>query len=128
MRKAADEKIQNEPVFQELNKLCTQIIPIYDGFSLINIHSSWNEKKYLTYFYFSNADWQKVRIFYKDYFAKNGWKVIQDYDTNWGSNTIEVKKDNYRVILYNKGLGEDANYAFHCEKIIENNINNSNSE
>lgn len=126
MRKVADEKIEKQPVFQELNKLCTQEIPIYEGFSLINIHLSWNEEKYLTYFYFSDADWRKVRVFYKDYFAKNSWQIIEDYDTNWGSNKIEVKKDSYRVILYNNGLGEDANYGFHCEKISKNQNNESN--
>lgn len=128
MRKAAEEMIEKLPVYQELNNLCTKEIPVYESFSLINIHSSWKKNEWLSYYYFSDADWSKVRVFYKDYFSKNGWQYIQDYDTNWGSNKIEVKRESYRVILYNKGLGENANFALHCEKISENNSSETNSK
>lgn len=119
MRKAAEEKIETSPVFQDLNRLCTQEIPLYESFSLVNFHASWKKPDYLSYFYFSDADWRKVKAFYKDYFAQHGWQLVDEYDTNWGSNKVEVKKDSYRVVLYNKGLGEDANYGFHCQKLSD---------
>ena len=115
LRKFAEEKVNNLPVFRDLNELCTKEIPLYESFSLVNFHASYKKPDSLSYFYFSNAEWQKVKVFYKDYFAQHGWQLIKENDTNWGSSEVEVKKDNYRVILYYKGLGADANYGFHCE-------------
>lgn len=119
-RKLAEEKIEKEPVFRELNQLCTKEIPLYKGFSLVSLDGVWwNKRNFLTYLYFSNADWRNVKAFYKDYFAQNGWSLIDEYDTSWGSSKVEVKKGSYRVILFNEGLGDNANYAFHCEKLFD---------
>ena len=79
LTKVAEEKIEREPVFRELSQLCTKEIPLYEGFSLVRISSSWNERNYLSYYYFSNADWRKVKAFYKDYFAQKDWRLVDEY-------------------------------------------------
>jgi hypothetical protein len=115
LTKVAEEMIEKEPVLRELNQLCTKEIPLYEGFSIIRIHSIGEKRNHLSYYYSSNADWRKVKAFYKDYFAQKEWRLGDEYDGGWGPNKVQVKKDKYTVILYNEGIGEDANYSFRCE-------------
>ena len=115
-----EELIGESPVFQELNHLCTEEIPLFEGFKFVSRNAIQNPKrKFLTYFYFSEAKHHEVKMFYLDYFTKSEWQIIEQEDSGWGSIKLEVKRNNYRVILFHKGLGDKANYAFHCEKIFE---------
>jgi hypothetical protein len=104
--KYTEEALQKSPDLQELDRLCTQDVPTYEGFTLIS------------YFFDSAADYRQVKPFYLDYFARNGWKMTNEYDGDWGSKSVEFRRGYYRVILYHRGMG-DAEYGFHCEKLSD---------
>jgi hypothetical protein len=84
-------------------------------------HASDKERPFLTYFYSSQAEYQEVKSFYKEYFSRNDWRTSDERDGGWGSDLLEFRKDNYRIIVYHEGLGDDANFAFHCEKLLQGN-------
>jgi hypothetical protein len=113
-----EEALKKSPDLQELDRICTKEVPTFEGFVLRVKRASPPKSTYLTYFFDSGADYRKVKSFYLDYFARNGWKLTDEYDGNWGSKSAEFRKGNYRVILYHKGMG-DAEYAFHCEMLSD---------
>lgn len=121
LERYAAEAIKNSAVFRELDHLCREQVPLFQGFVPITRHASDKERPVLTYFYSSQADYQEVQIFYKEYFSRNDWRMSDERDGGWGSDGLEFRKDSYKVILYHEGLGGDANFAFHCEKLLPGN-------
>lgn len=123
MERIADEKINNSASFKTLSELCQKKIPPYSGFNYLSKSASWKGSDYLTYFYSSerstNADWQNVKRFYRDYFLKGGWELTEEYDTNWGSSVLEHRNGRFVVRVYYRGLGTAADYAFHCGNLPE---------
>ena len=111
MTKAAQKKIETIPVFRELNQLYTKEIPIYKGFSLSSLTSSGKTNN-ISYRYDSNANWRDVKPFYKDYFTTHGWEITEEYDTNWGEDKVEFRKNNYRVILINMEYDKKGSFNF----------------
>jgi hypothetical protein len=119
-QKYTEELIEKSPDFRDIDNLCTKEIPLFEGFSFVS-KSAMLKTTSISYFYFSKADYRKVKPFYKDYFAQHGWQLVSEYDGGWGPKSVEVKNNEYRVILYNEGLGEDANYGFYCQKLSASN-------
>ena len=120
-RKSAEyteEALKKSPDLQELDRLCTKAIPTFVRFALREKSAGPPKSTFLTYFFDSGADYQQVKCFYLDYFARNGWELSDEYNGGWGSKSAEFRKGNYRVILYHKGMG-DAEYAFHCEMLSD---------
>jgi hypothetical protein len=117
-QREADEAIKNNPVFRELDHLCREEIPLFQGFVLVGKHASTNKRKFLTYFFTSKAEFTEVRDFYKQYFSKNNWQTAEQREGGWGSDVSEFRSGSYRFILYHEGLG-DADFAFHCEKVLQ---------
>lgn len=114
--KYTEEALKKSPDLQELDRLCTKEIPTYEGFALSLKRAGSPKSTYLSYFFDSDADYQKVKSFYLDYFARNEWKLTDEYNGGWGPKSAEFRKGNYMVILYHKGMG-DAEYALHCEML-----------
>ena len=120
-QREAEEAIQNNPLFRELDHLCREEVPLFPGFVLVGKHVSTNERKFLTYFFSSKAEITGVRDFYKKYFSRNNWQIAEQREGGWGSDVSEFRKESYRFILYHDGLG-DADFAFHCEKVLQESL------
>jgi hypothetical protein len=119
-QRQAEESIKNDPVFRELDHLCREEVPLFQGFVLVGKHASANERKFLTYFFSSKAEFTVVRDYYKEYFLRNNWQIAEQREGGWGSDVSQFRKGSYRFILYHEGLG-DADFAFHCEKVLQEN-------
>lgn len=126
MERTTEEKIQNSESFRALNDLCTRQIPIYETFAYKSKSSSWKGSDYLSIFYKSpdpsDAEWKKVKTFYKLFFASAGWKLTDEEDASWGPSKMEHQNEQYVVRIYFKGLG-DADYGFHCANLPETDEN-----
>ena len=112
-----DEAIKSSPVFQELNRLCTEELPLPDGFNLVTKDRSIHTGPFLEYGYYSEADYQKVKSFYLDYFTRNGWRVADQKDDGWGPKHLEVRRGSHKVKIYHGGMGKEVNYKVHCGKL-----------
>lgn len=118
----AEEKIQESESFRSLNDRCTNRIPIYETFVYKSKSASWKGSDFLSIFYrspeASGVEWNKVKAFYKTYFAKEGWKITDEADASWGSSRLDHQNGKFLVRIYFKGLG-DADYGFHCANLPE---------
>lgn len=114
-----EEAIQQSPVLQELNRLCTKEIPLPDGFHLVVKSRSINTGPFLSYGYYSEADYQRVKAFYIDYFTRNGWRITNQKDEGWGSDLIEFSKDSHKVEFYHGGMDKEVNYSLVCWKLTD---------
>jgi hypothetical protein len=121
MQRLAEEAIKKNPLFRELDHLCREEVPLFPGFVLVGKHASSNERRFLTYFFSSKAEFTDVRDFYKKYFLRNNWQIAEQGEGGWGSDVSEFRSGSYRFILYHEGLG-DADFAFHCEKVLPENL------
>ncbi|HEV2799788.1 MAG TPA: hypothetical protein VGW12_04780 [Pyrinomonadaceae bacterium] len=113
-----EEALKKSPSLQELDRLCTKEIPLFEGFVLLSKSASSHRSTFLSYFYDSGADYRKVKSFYIDYFAKNGWQLTEEKDGGWGQRKVEFRKGNYKIIVSHGGM-ENAEYAFDCEKLSD---------
>ena len=117
--KQTEQALKESPVLQEIDRLCTQQIPLFDGFKLTRKMSWQSRNPFLSYDYVSAADYQKVRTFYKEYFLQNGWQLTKDQDGGWGPPwEARFKKDNYSISITYSGPGEESNYGFFCQKLL----------
>jgi hypothetical protein len=117
----AEAAIEKFAVFRELDHLCREEMPLFQGFVRVARHANDGERKFLTYFYSSHAEYRDVKRFYQEYFSRNEWRLGEEREGGWGSGVLEFRKDNYRIILYHEGLGDEADFAFHCEKLLDGN-------
>lgn len=112
-----EEALKNSPVMRELDDLCRGEVPVFEGFVFLSMNASYPPKTFLTYFYSSDAQYEKVKSFYTDYFKQKGWQLARQDENGWGPLTIEFRKESYKIVVYHKGMGGKADYALHCEKL-----------
>jgi hypothetical protein len=112
-----EEALKNSPVMRELDDLCRGEVPVFEGFVFLSMDASYPPRTFLTYFYSSDADYEKVKGFYTNYFTEKGWQLSRRDEDGWGSLTIEFRKESYKIIIFHKGMGGKADYALHCEKL-----------
>jgi hypothetical protein len=115
--KYTEEVLKESPVMRELDRLCSKEIPLFDGFVLLSKHAYYPRKPvFLTYHYQSEADYQKVKVFYEDYFEKNGWQFTNQKENGWGPDELKFRNDKYQVIISHGDMG-NVDYAFDCEML-----------
>jgi hypothetical protein len=117
--KRTEEELKKSPVLQEIDRLCTQQIPILDGFHLVRRVSWQSDNPFLSYSYNSQADFQTVRTFYKDYFSQNGWQLRHDQVGGWGPpwHATWRRNSDYSISIEYMP-GEQSNYGIFCEKLL----------
>ena len=114
-----EEALKESPVLQEIDRLCTNEIALFDGFRLIRKSTTQSGNPYLSYDYTSEADLQQVKRFYLNYFTQNAWQTIKDQEGGWGPRWHAIfRKDSYKVSITYFGKGEEINYGFFCQKIV----------
>ena len=116
--KRTDEKVAKSPELQDLDRLCTKEIPLFDGFILRGRFARSPLTTSLTYFYRSSASYSRVKAFYSSYFSQNGWTLVRQKENSWGPDELEFKKLTYKIIISHGGLGE-ADYAIGCHKLSD---------
>lgn len=107
------EAIKNNAKLQELDNICKQI-PLPEGFKLIAIQLSPNESPILTYYYYSENDFEKSDNYFRQYFVENGWSIVENKSLNRISS---FRNDNYKINIQYGGMGANANYAINCSKL-----------
>ena len=117
--KRTDEEVAKSPELQDLDRLCTKEIPMFNGFVPKGRFAGPHWKTSLTYFYRSPAAYSRVKAFYVSYFSQNGWTLVRQKENSWGSDELEFKKQTYRIIISHGGLGEGADYAIGCDKLSD---------
>jgi hypothetical protein len=119
--KYIEEALRTSPVLQDIERLCVKEIPLPEGFRLVS--RTGNDKKknpYLSYKYYSVADYRGIKPLYEKYFAQNGWRVTENREGGWGPPCHAVfRKDSYKVAIQYGGMGDEVNYAFSCQKVFE---------
>jgi hypothetical protein len=123
MVKYTDEAVKVSPVLQELDRLCTKEIPVPAGFRLESRTGTHETKNpYLSYHYYSKADYKAIKSLYENYFSQKGWRVIENRDGGWGPPWLAVfRKETYKVAVQYGGMGDEVNYSLFCQKIIDGN-------
>lgn len=117
-----EEAIKGSPELQELARLCTEVVPVFEGFRLVYKSGAFKERPlYLSYKYYSEADYLKVKGFYKSYFEQRGWRLTEQKDGGWGQRWVEFRKGVYKVKVFH-GMSEEVNYAIHCEKLSDSGV------
>jgi hypothetical protein len=116
--KQTEEDLKKSPVLQEIDRLCTQHIPILDGFHLVRRMSWQSDNPFLSYSYNSSADFQTVRTFYKDYFSRNGWELRRDKVGGWGPPWEGSFRSNGYQITITYMPNDESNYGFFCQKLL----------
>ena len=114
MNAEAEQLIQTSPDYAEINHLCTRVVPKYEAFSLDAVAFD-AETGRLVYNFRSNAEWAQVKEFYKEYFSKQGWKLLDECDELPRLDKIVFKKDNYKIILCDASILD--HYLLTGEKI-----------
>lgn len=112
-----EEAIKRSPIFQDLDRLCTQEIPRPEGFVSINKYKSLHEEKFLGYGYHSQTDFSAVKKFYFAYFAQHGWNFTKEDNGEWGYADIQFRNQKYEVIITDAGQDGEINYFIHCERL-----------
>jgi hypothetical protein len=117
--KQTERDLKESPVLQEIDRLCTQQIPLFDGFKLTRRMSWQSRNPFLSYSYSSAADYRSVRSFYKDYFNRNAWQMTKDQDGGWGPPwEARFKNNDYSISITYFGSGEESNYSVFCQKLL----------
>jgi hypothetical protein len=116
--KQTEKDLKESPVLQEIDRLCTQEIPAFEGFRLVRRVSWKSRNPFLSYSYSSNTDFQAVRSFYKDYFSRNGWQLRHDQVGGWGPPWHATWRNKEYSISIEFMPGEESNYGFFCQKLL----------
>jgi hypothetical protein len=90
--------ISVSPDYAAINHFCLKVIPLYEDF-LLNAVAFDAANKRLLYTFDSDADWSRVKVFYSDWFSKQGGKIIDESDKLPPLDKIAVKTDNYKITL-----------------------------
>jgi hypothetical protein len=112
-----NEAIQKSPALQKLNHLCTEQIPLPDGFVLVNKSRDFNEERFLSYGYRASNDYESVKHFYIGHFTQNGWEVAGQKNGGWGPSNVRFRNGEYQVTIYNMRATDGINYALVCAKL-----------
>lgn len=112
-----EEAIKRSPVFQEIDRLCTQEIPRPEGFVAVRKYKDLHGETFLGYGYHSKADFNSVKSFYVGYFAHHGWNFTKENKGEWGFPDIQFRNQKYEVIIYDAGQDGEINYFIHCERL-----------
>ena len=122
VKKENDRRINESPVLQEIDQLCTKEIPVFDGFKLIN-RAAWEETNptnpFISYTYSCDtADNLKVRDSYKNSLSQQGWQTTKDQIGGLGPPWVmESRRAVYTVSLTYFGPGEGGDiYSLTCAK------------
>jgi hypothetical protein len=102
-KEKAESIIKASPVFAEINRLCTEVVPLYEDFSLKGIDFDASAES-LYYSYASNAEWSQVKTFYREWFAEQGWQVTEESDECAHFAQIAGITENYKITLYDASL------------------------
>ena len=116
--KRTDEDVAKSSELQELDRLCTKEIPLFDGFVPNGRFAGPTWTTSLSYYYRSSAAYARVKAFYVNYFSQNGWTLTRQKENSWGPDELEFAKQPYRLIISHGGLG-DADYAVGCDKLSD---------
>lgn len=112
--KQTDEAIKNDPVLQELDRLCTGIIPLPSDFVLIRKGDLDDRIVTIGYYYKSDTPYSEARLLWVNYFSQNGWEAEKEQDVF--PRNLQFTNGSYKVSFYNGGLGA-AQYSVSCEKM-----------
>jgi len=120
LTKYTEEALKNSPGLQELDLICSNELPLFYGFVLRSKIAGPVRYTSLSYAYDYNsgADYQKVKGFYLDYFARNGWQLVDEYNGGWGPKSVKFRKNRYKVVISHGAMG-DVEYAIDCEKLSD---------
>jgi hypothetical protein len=116
--KQTEEELKKSPILQEINRLCTEQVPIFNGFRQVRRLSWQSENPFLSYSYESSADVQTVRVFYKDYFSRNGWDLRHDQMGGWGPAWHATWRKSGYSISIEKTTTDDYVYGLFCQKLL----------
>ena len=117
--KYTEEALRKSPELQELDRLCTQEVPLFEGFKLVRKSTFGSNDPFITYYYSSDAELPRVKDFYVGFFSGANWQVVENEEGGWGPRWHAVfRKGNYKVAATYFGPGEEGNYAFDCMKLV----------
>ena len=116
--KQTEEDLKKSPVLQEIDRLCIQEIPIFEGFRLVRKESWQSRNPFLSYSYSSTADFQPVRTFYKDYFSRKGWQLRHDQVGGWGPAWHATWRNQNHSVSITYQPEDESNYGMFCQKLI----------
>jgi hypothetical protein len=103
--------IQENPELKDLDNWC-RLIPLPADFNLVAIQLS--PQNFLSFYYFSETDFDKADNFFKENFTKDGWESVK---SNYNNRVSVYRKNNRLVIIQFGGIGADANYSIDCEQV-----------
>lgn len=119
MKEHTEESLKASPTLQEVDRLCREEVSPLDGFVLVSKSTGYPKRNYLSSNYFSATHYQVVKNFYTEHLTRNGWRLAAENEGGWGPKHLEFRKGSYTVFIYHGGMGEEANYAIHCEKVSD---------
>lgn len=111
----AEEAIQNNPVYQEIDRVCAGVPKPQDAVPVFK-RKSWNEKRYLTYAYHSKVPYSQMKEFYLRHFEQEKWEC-EGEEFGLKSEGLDFRKDGYSVSVTYFDHGDEVNYVFGCEKL-----------
>lgn len=103
--------IRKNPKLSELDKWCRET-PLPGDFSLVAVQLS--QTSFISYYYFSEADFDNSEKSFKTYFANNEWEVV---DKSYNNRVIAFKKSNQFISIQFGGMGSRANYSITCKDL-----------
>ncbi len=112
-----EQAIEKSPELRDLNAVCVGEVPLPDGFALVNKEKAIHIGTYLTYGYYSDADYPKVKDFYVTNLTQRGWKLTDQNDGGWGQIRVEFRKGSYEVTINHWRMHDRVNYKVRCEKL-----------
>ena len=116
--KQTEKDLKESPVLQEIDKLCTQEIPIFEGFRLVSKHSWKSRNPFLSYSYSSSSDFPPVRTLYTDYFSRKGWQLRHDQVGGWGPPWSATWRNKDYSVSISYQPWDEAQYGLFCEKLL----------
>lgn len=109
-----EDAIKRSLALQDLHRVCTQEVPLPDGFQPVNKFGDLHRERYLGYGYHSQTDFETVKKFYDSYFAQDDWTPVKNEDSNWGYPEIGFRNERYKVSIVYAGRDGEINYFLQC--------------
>jgi hypothetical protein len=113
--KQVDESLKTDVKLKELDDLCKSI-PLNDSFKFYGKQRSYKHSNLLSFYYYSEDNFDNSDKYFREYFLSNGWKLVEG---NYVNRITEFRKDDKVVAIQYGGIGIDANYAFICKRVVD---------
>lgn len=122
VKRENEERIKASPLLQEIDRVCTTDIPLFNGLNLKS-RVGWEEvaNPFIAYTYACDtADNLKIRDHYKNFLTQNGWQLTKDQIGGVGPPWIlESRKTGYAFSMtyFGPGAGGDI-YTLTCTRML----------